>query len=238
MRVLRFSTLLATLVSFAVGAHLAACGNDDPGVDPQVPTPEAGTDSVPTVDSSVPTPTPSGPTLTVSTSRAKLYLGQTAKIEGATIAPEITSKHAWTLVAAPSNSAIKTESIQNAATASSSVTPDRLGLYTLQLSGTKADGASASVLVILEAIDAPVFVRDLHVVGSDTTNTSTVSLSTEVAGAYGTAARTVGCPTTAFLDGGSGTNGQDFLISARMGIIGDSWEAPLERRHAWWFQTS
>ena len=220
MRALRTTMLVATLATLALGAQLAACGGDDEN---QAGPPSSDAGSLPN-DGAAPA---TGPTLTVSTSRAKLYLGQTAKIEGAKIAPEITSKLVWTVVAAPSASAITTASIQDAATASPSLVPDRLGLYTLQLSGEKADGAVASVLVIIEAIDAPVFFRDLHMTGDPTGANLTMVLSTQVGGAYGTAARTVGCPLTTVTDaGGASGELQSALVSARSAINGDSWEAP------------
>ncbi len=218
MRVVRTTMLFATFATLALGAQLAACGGDDEK-HAGGPTPDAGSPG----DGSA-----TGPTLTVSSSRAKLYLGQTAKIEGATIAPEITSKHAWTVVAAPSESAITTESVQGAASPTTSFKPDRLGSYTLQLSGEKADGASASVLVILEAIDAPVFLRDLHVIGLQSGEDMTITASTRVAGAYGTEAKTVGCPVTIRSDAGVATADMQLsLLSARAGAVnGDSWEGP------------
>ena len=97
MRVVRTAMLSATLATLALGAQLAACGGDDEN--------HAGPPGDPTPDAEAPSDagaSPTGPTLTISSSRAKLYLGQTAKIDGATIAPEIVSKLAWTVVAAPS----------------------------------------------------------------------------------------------------------------------------------------
>ncbi len=69
---------------------------------------------------------PSSPSRT----RAKIYLGQTMKIAGATIAPSITKQHAWTVVGAPTDSAITTASLENATTASPMLKPDRLGTIT------------------------------------------------------------------------------------------------------------
>ncbi len=217
MRVVRTTMLFATLATLALGAQLAACGGEDEN-HAGPPAPDAGSTS----DGSAPS---TGPTLTVSSSRAKLYLGQTAKIEGATIAPEIVSKLAWTVVAAPSESTITTASIQGAASPSPSFKPDRLGSYTLQLSGEKADGAVASVLVILEAIDAPVFFRDVHITGLQSGDNMTATSSTQVAGAYGTEAKAVGCPVTHTSDAGAGV--ELVFLSARAGAVnGDSWEGP------------
>ncbi|HVJ88183.1 MAG TPA: hypothetical protein VM580_00165, partial [Labilithrix sp.] len=95
-----------------------------------------------------------GTVLTVSDARAKIYLGQTVKVDGASIAPNIASELAWTVLAAPSDSAIKTESLQDASSATPTFTPDRLGTYTLQLSG-KDNGVSSAVVVLIEALDAP-----------------------------------------------------------------------------------
>jgi hypothetical protein len=215
MRVLRTTMLATTLATLALGAQLAACGGDDEKpVSPGVP------------DASTPT---TAPTLTVSSTRAKLYLGQSAKIDGAAIAPDIVTKFAWAVVATPSASAIKNESIQDAATASPSIKPDRLGLFTLQLSGEKADGAVASVLVILEAIDAPVFFRDIHLTGNPSGGGLTTTSSTQVAGAYGTASQTVGCPVVAVMDGGGGGSELTMIsfVSGRSSAVnGDSWEGP------------
>ena len=211
--------LFATLATLALGAQLAACGGDDEN-QAAPPPPDAGSDPG---DAAV-----TGPTLTISSSRAKLYLGQTAKIDGATIAPEIVSKLAWTVVAAPSESAITNESIQQAATASPSFKPDRLGSYTLQVSGEKADGAEASVLVIVEAIDAPVFFRDLHLTGDQSSGENlTITTNTYVAGAYGTEAKAIGCPVTSASDAGAAIESQIHFVSARAGAAnGDSWEGP------------
>jgi len=213
-----FATFAAFATSIALGAQLAGCGGDDDnqGGPQPAPLPDAG-------------PTPTGPTLTVSTSRAKLYLGQTAKIDGPAVAAEITSKHTWTVVAAPSESAITTSAIQDAATASPSIKPDRLGLYTLQLSGENADGAAASVLVIIEAIDAPVFARDVHATGDPTgEGAMTFTSSTVVAGAYGTAARAVDCPVTAptSAEADDLTRPVWFLGTRSGAASGDTWEGP------------
>ena len=222
MRVFRTSmatfATFATVATIALGAQLAACGDDDEnhGGGPPAPPPDAGS-------------APTGPTLTVSDSRAKLYLGQTAKIDGAAVAAEITSKHAWTVVAAPSESAITTATIQDAATPSPSIKPDRLGAYTLQLSGENADGAAASVLVIIEAIDAPVFARDMHINGlSSQEGALTITMSTHVAGAYGSAARAVDCPVTTEVEDQQDPLGfQVRLLGARAGAAnGDTWEGP------------
>ncbi len=219
MRVARTTMLFVTLATLALGAELAACGGDDEN-QASPPPPDAGPEPG---DAASPT----GPTLAVSGSRAKLYLGQTAKIDGASIAPELVSKLAWNVVAAPSESTIATTSIQEPTSRSPSFKPDRLGSYTLQLSGEKADGAVASVLVILEAIDAPVFVRDLHIAGDPSGSNLTFTSTTQVAGAYGTEARTVDCPLTVTSNAGAGADLPLLTGSARAGAVnGDSWEAP------------
>ncbi|MBX3219004.1 MAG: hypothetical protein KF795_00715 [Labilithrix sp.] len=106
--------------------------------------------------------------------------------------------------------------------------PDQLGLFTLQVSGAKADGTTVSVVVIVEAIDVPVFVRDLHVTNGDPTLAATSTTNTLVAGAYGSAARAIDCPVTTSVDGGDGSN---LLVQAIIGtrsgaVSGDSWEGP------------
>jgi len=224
MRARRTTRLFATLATLALGAQLAACGGDEGVAAPASPPPPP--DAVP---GDTPAPTTS-PALTISTTRAKLYLGQSAKIEGASVAPEIVAKLAWTVVTAPSESTISNESIEGATTAAPLFKPDRLGHYTLQLSGEKADGSAASVLVFLEALDAPVFFRDLHVKGHESIGEMHLSLSTQVAGAYsGAAARAVGCPVTASTEDEEGgeINISMTFFSARAGAVnGDSWEGP------------
>ena len=85
----------------------------------------------------------------------------------------------------------------------------------------------ASVLVILEAIDAPVFVRDLHVTGEQGGETLTVTSSALVAGAYGTEARAIGCPVTRSADAGASIQMQLAVFSVRASAAnGDSWEGP------------
>ena len=225
MHLIRSSTIVATVLALAAGAHVVACGSDDANLASPGDTPDAAGSPQNTADASPPVAV--GPTLTISNTRAKIYLGQTAKLDGAAIAPEIIAKHAWTVVAAPSDSAVKNDSLQGATTASPAVKPDRLGLFTLQLSGETKDGAAASVLVHVEAIDAPVFFRDLHMRG-EPTGSAEVALrsSTQVAGVWGSEARELGCPLSLVYDAG----GIEALIRTfltRAGASnGDTWEGP------------
>jgi MYXO-CTERM domain-containing protein len=221
MNVFRFSLVAATLASVAMSFELVACGTDSAN------SPAPGTDGGdhPVDPGGGPTDGgTTGPVLTVSNARAKIYLGQTAKIDGAAVAPNITSDFSWTVIDAPYESAIKTASIEGATSATPSFKPDRLGGYTLQVSGKK-NGVGSSVIVLVEAIDAPVFTRDLVLQQDNGANNDTVvSASTHVGGAYGTIDRTVGCPVVT-TDGG--VDPEAALFSVRWGsIVGDSWEGP------------
>lgn len=167
--------------------------------------------------------------LTVSDARAKIYLGQTARIDGAKVAPGIGTDISWTVVAAPFGSTITAASLQDATSASPSFKPDLLGGYTLQISGRK-DGATASVLVFIEAIDAPVFWREVYLTGSENAVRS-ASITTHVGGIYGGSDRTVSCAPDAGSDADSGLGPSAFaqfaVYGARLGASGgDTWEAP------------
>lgn len=212
MHLFRYSMLAATLGAL-ISAQLVACGSDEENQGGQ--TPDAGNDTTP--DGSSP-----GPVLTVSDARAKLYLGQTAKIDGLSVAPGISSAYAWKVLAAPFESTIKTESLEGASTATPLFKPDLLGTYTLQVTGEK-DGVSSSVVVLIEAIDAPVFWRELTL--SQSGGTLGGGLSTRVGGVHGSRERSVDCIETP-PDGG-GEQAMMLLYSARIGgSVGDTWEAP------------
>jgi MYXO-CTERM domain-containing protein len=218
MRVLRTTAVVLSLASLAAFAQLSACGGDD---DAAPANPNAGSDAA--------SPSGATPTLTISSSRGKVYLGQTAKIDGPAIAPEIVSKLAWTVVAAPSTSAITTASIQDGATPTPSFKPDQLGLFTVQLNGEKADGVAASIVVIVEALDVPVFFRDVHVMTDVMATMGTVETSTLVAGAYGSPPRTLDCPrTTTIVGNDAGISRLGTVLEAEKGgaMNGDSWEGP------------
>jgi MYXO-CTERM domain-containing protein len=223
MRMFRRSVFAtAALASLAGGAQLAGCGNSDDSTSP------------PGIDGG--TAVTAGPELTVSDVRAKIYLGQTARIDGTKLAPGITTDIAWTVVNAPFGSAITAASVQDATSASPTFKPDLLGGYTLQISGRK-DGVTASVLVFIEAIDAPVFWREAYVKGTQTT-LFTESVTTHVGGVHGGGDRAVNCTP----DAGGGANaladagpegGPDPLALQllQVGPIlsaagGDVWEAP------------
>jgi len=219
MHIARSGAYVAFLSLVAAGAaHLVACGDDDP-VAPPADTSDAAVEP----DASAPVV---GPTLTISSTRAKIYLGQTAKLDGASIAPDIVAKHAWTVVAAPSGSSVGNEAIQDATTPSPTIKPDKLGLFTLQVSGETKDGASASVLVHLEALDAPVFFVEGRIT-IDHTGNGAVRLSTHVAGAWGSQAREVGCPRTLeIVDSDTGAPITAAASSRGGGSNGDTWEGP------------
>ncbi|AKU93634.1 hypothetical protein AKJ09_00298 [Labilithrix luteola] len=160
--------------------------------------------------------------LTLSESRNKLYLGQTAKLDGASIAPNITANAKWVVLAAPSDSAIKTESLQGADTTSPSFKPDVLGQYTLQVS----DGVSSSVLVLIEAIDVPVFWRETTFsTPNDGAAVLTAAIATHVGGVYGARDRVIDCPVTSTDDPGRMTFAYS-IAAAHVASWGDTWEAP------------
>lgn len=212
MRIIRRSLVaVAAIASLAGGVQLVGCGDDD---SPSTPGTDGGAEAA-----------SSGPVFTVSEARAKIYLGQTAKIDGATLAPGITSNISWSVVAAPSGSAITAATLQGATSASPSFKPDLLGGYTLQISGSK-DGVTASVLVFIEAVDAPVFWRQSDVLAIDG-GFGSISLSTHAGGIYGGSDRTVSCAPD------SGSSSDPNVLGAVVGFgfrfgasAGDVWEAP------------
>jgi MYXO-CTERM domain-containing protein len=209
MRFFRCSMIAAALGGLAVSAQLLACGDDEVAAGPVDAGPVEGG--------------PTGPVLTVSDKRSKAFLGQTVKVDGAAVAPNITADFVWKVIAAPSESAVKTETIQDATTGSPSFKPDVLGLYSLEVSGTK-DGVASSVILFVEALDAPVFWREATFTQSSGSSMAS-SLSTHVGGVHGSFSRSVDCPVEK-LDGGS-TETQLALMSARIGgNAGDVWEGP------------
>ena len=194
MSFFRSSLVAAAFGSALVGAQLVACGGDDEKA--ANPGPVPGTDEL---DASAPT----GPELTISATRAKLYLGQTAKFDGAALAPNAVTDITWQVVFAPSESKITTADLANATTATPSFKPDVMGAYTLQVSGKK-DGQVSSVLVYIEAVDAPVFWREGRATMGE--NKSSYAASTYVGGVYGANARAVAC--SAAQTESSGDNGR------------------------------
>lgn len=223
MRIFRCSLVAAAAIaSLAGGAQLVGCGDSDdsPSTPPGT---DAGTDAA-TDDAGTVT---TGPVLTVSTARAKLYLGQTAKIDGAAVAPGITTDIAWSVVAAPFGSAITVASVQGATTATPSFKPDLLGAYTLQISGRK-DGVATSVLVFIEALDAPVFWREAHLIGTADVLT-TAAVTTHMSGVYGGTDRQVSCAAPSAVDSGAPVNTLfEWTLGAAQSSAkgGDVWEAP------------
>lgn len=208
MHSFRYSIIAATLGALSVGAQLIACGGRDEARPAESNVGDGG----------------AGPVLTLSEARAKVYLGQTARLDGARLAPGITSGFTWKVIAAPSESTVKTEALQEATTATPSFQPDVLGMYSLQVSGTK-DGVDSSVVVFVEAIDAPVFWREaIFVTESGGSEQMSLSLATHVAGAHGGGDRIVGCPLE---DAEVGSGAESLVPAARIGANGgDVWEAP------------
>lgn len=210
MRTFRSSMLVAMLGGVAAVGQMAACGGDDPPA--TTPGDDAGgaSDAAP----------PLGPTLTISETEATLYLGQTARLDTEAIAGGIASP-TWTVVRAPSLSAITTASLEGAATATPSFVPDVLGTFTLRVSGTR-DGVLAEVLVFVEAVDASVFWREATLSGG--AEISEATIVTRVRGLHGGTESDVGC--AAKPDAGSSTL-MVSVVSARLGGSGgDVWEAP------------
>ncbi|AKU94970.1 hypothetical protein AKJ09_01634 [Labilithrix luteola] len=163
----------------------------------------------------------------MSTTRAKLYLGQTAKVDGASVAPNITANIAWTVLDAPFESAVKTETLRDAASSTPSFEPDVLGTYSLQVSGEN-EGVSSSVIVLIEAIDAPVFWREALVSVDDfegDAGTLSTSLATHVGGVHGTRDRVVDCVVS--MDTEDDAQSQmTYEFAMRLASAGDTWEAP------------
>lgn len=217
MRISRLSMMVGFAGSLALAAQLVACGGgDDDASSSSGATPSTSSgDSPGSSSGSVPPDAgpPSGPTVTVSESRAKVYLGQKAVVDGAAVAPGLTS---WTVINAPFQSAITTASLQDAASASPSFTPDLLGSYTLQ-----ATGGDTTVLVFVEAIDAPIFWRSMDLTAQNDVIDSTIA--SYVGGAHSTQHRVVGCPETIHDAGNTYQYGYLSILAGTAGA--DSWEA-------------
>lgn len=223
MSLSRASLLLALLGGASAVAPLVACGGDDaPGAvaDGGTTPPSSSSGALPPPDAGPPPPN-SGPTFTISDTTAKVYLGQTARLDGAAIAPGVTGL-TWTVVFASSGSSLTTASLQDAATATPSFTPDVLGAFTLQGVGTK-NGVAATVLVFVEAVDTPIFYRETRVQVNGAVDRTESEM--KVGGLHGSAPRAVACaPIVA--DAGSSAL-QFAIVGARIGAsAGDTWEAP------------
>jgi hypothetical protein len=214
----------AAIATLAGGAQLVGCGDDSNDDQTSPPSIDAGIEPN---DGAV----TQGPAITVSGARAKIYLGQTAKIDGASVAAGITTDISWTVLTAPFGSTITAASLQDATTASPTFKPDLLGGYTLQINGRK-DGAPASVIVFIEAIDAPIFWREGHVTGSQNFSADeSVAVTTHVGGVYGAGDRAVNCAPDAGFDPDGGVDPSSSLQLAVYGARlsasgGDMWEAP------------
>jgi len=210
MRSFRSSLFAAIVGTAAVGStQLVACGGGD---DKPVQAEEAEQDSG-----------TSAPETTISETRTKIYFGQTAKLDGAAIAPSAVTDIAWELIFAPGDSKLTTANLADANTATPRFTPDVFGGYTLRVTGKK-DGQTSSVFVYVEAIDAPVFWR---AVGYKRNSVSaTVRASTFVAGVYSAPAKEIACATEEHPDRDSVSVQVATFFGRAGGSAGDVWEAP------------
>lgn len=141
--------LLSLLVaSGPLVALLTACSGDDSATQVNVDT--AG-------DAAPPNDTDGGQgSLSPNAAAVTVYAGSVAKLDASPSTGQGTLTYAWTIKSAPEGSAITTASLADAATATASFSPDKVGEYVLTLT-VGAGGASATLDVKVTAVDPPVF---------------------------------------------------------------------------------
>jgi hypothetical protein len=188
---LRSSLTAVGVVSLLTMGALAACGGDDSGNGGNVSDASTGpgadtgivTDSGKPVDSGPAAPTAEG-------SDVAVYVGLVAQIDASASTPP-SATFAWTVSSVPAGSTIVTGSLQNAATAKPSFTPDLVGDYALKVVVT-ASGLSANKTITVHAHPGKTFfghtdalpdggaISEVRYANTDGTGKSTVSCDTTV----------------------------------------------------------
>jgi hypothetical protein len=158
--------------------------------------------------------TPPG-TLTVTASDLAVYVGQTAALSATVTAAAMPPSFAWTVTSVPPASAVTTASLTGAATASPSFVPDLAGAYVLHAAAT-AGTSTGSHDVHVTAAMATVFYGRYELPSTAPPDAAIMpDESFYAAGADGTSARSVTCPTTVVTDA---------FDPYRTGLAFDSWE--------------
>ena len=146
-------------------AWVTGCGGDDSssggtgtpdssttGTGGSSGTTSSGGSSGSTLDSGPAAPTAAATAIT-------LYIGNVAKLDGSQSTGASALTYGWTLKTAPAGSTITTASLATANAAATSFTPDKLGVYELELT-VSAGGENAKTTVTATVVDPPVFYFD------------------------------------------------------------------------------
>ncbi len=209
----RYARLLrqGLLVTWSITALTLACGDEKPA------TPSAAVDAGTDVASMPPPPPPPSDTVTASAADLAVYTQTLATLDAT---PSAATTYAWTIKSVPQSSAITTASLDGAATARPTFTPDVSGDYVLELTVTGGK-ASATKDVHVTAVPAPIFYTLTN------SKESPPYAEYRVVGMDGTGGHAVTCRMQPPLSDG-GTEGQQFsslaFFIADIGV--DWWEAP------------
>lgn len=200
-------------------AYVAGCGGDDSSSGGSSGTPDSSTNTSSSGGSSgTPTPTPdASPTApSAKATTITIYIGNVAKVDGSLSTGESALTYAWTVKTPPPGSAITTAQLSGANTSVATFTPDKLGVYELELT-VIAGAQSAKTTTTVTVVDPPVFYYDT----SNDPDAGTFAAKLLVAG--GTAPDG-GKPVACFERDAGGSFGAFTRYTATGGT--DWWEAP------------
>lgn len=200
------------LVWGAMGATIAACGDDD--LAPVVNVPDAAiieAGPAPVVDGSIPTPP------RIAASDLVLYTGMTATLDAS---GTVAGAFQWTVKSAPPGSTVATATLAGASSTKPAFRADVSGDYVLEVTATIGT-ASATKEVRVRAVPAPLFYMQTSFASTP------AHYEYRTVGADGTGAHPIACR----VDGTPGSPAGDdqvlLGISASLADVGiDWWEAP------------
>jgi MYXO-CTERM domain-containing protein len=160
--------------------------------------------------------TPPPGTLAVTAADVAVYVGQTATVTASVSPSSSSATFVWTVTSVPLSSTVTGASLAGAMTASPSFVPDLPGVYVLHAAATAAS-AAGSHDVHVTAATATVFYGRYEVPANGPADGGAIQPdeSYYAAGADGTHARAVTCPTTVV---------SDEFDPYRTGPAFDSWE--------------
>ena len=186
MRRLALFALSALTVAAACDASSDGATASDGGADARPDAPLAP------FDAGADTGSAEAGALSIGVTDESVYAGQAAKLAATLIGADASSAaFAWSLVSAPSGSALTAASITAANTASPSVVPDLVGDYVLKVTVTSAGSITTSVTATVHALAAPVFYAraifdpsggqvGLHAIGHDKSDAHAVACAINV----------------------------------------------------------
>jgi hypothetical protein len=164
---LMYSATMRNLRSFAVlalsiaplTAWVAGCGGDDSSSGtPDTPDSSNNTSSSSgSVSGDSSTPDSNGPQApSAKATSVTLYIGNVARLDGSTSTGAGTLTYAWGVKTVPAGSTIATANLTGANAATVTFTPDKIGVYELELTVT-AGAQTSKATVTATVVDPPVF---------------------------------------------------------------------------------